>query len=113
MFSAHHFFNSFFVNSDLDQKPGSPLFFIQRRRIYDKPLKAPNTTAADNEFCNIFSNFQKKIRFVISIELFLMKYHALFVILEKAAKFEIVICYKLKVALYGLRNHTTGLAGIM
>ena len=33
----------------------------------------------------------------------LMKYHALFVIFEKAAKFEIVICCKLKVALYGLR----------
>ena len=31
-----------------------------------------------------------------------MKYHALFVIFEKAAKFEIVVCCKLKVALYGL-----------
>ena len=31
-----------------------------------------------------------------------MKYHALFDILEKAAKFEIVVCCKLKVALYGL-----------
>ena len=30
------------------------------------------------------------------------EYHALFVIIEKAAKFEIVICCKLKVALYGL-----------
>ena len=31
-----------------------------------------------------------------------MKYHALFVIFEKAAKFEIVFCCKLKVALLGL-----------
>ena len=31
-----------------------------------------------------------------------MKYHALFVIFEKAAKFEIVVCCKLSVALYGL-----------
>ena len=30
----------------------------------------------------------------------LMKYHALFVIFEKAAKFEIVVCCKLYVALY-------------
>ena len=33
-----------------------------------------------------------------------MKYHALFAIVEKAAKFEIVICCKLSVALYGLRS---------
>ena len=32
----------------------------------------------------------------------LMKYHALFVIFEKVAKFEIVVCCKLKVALFGL-----------
>ena len=31
-----------------------------------------------------------------------MKYHALFVIFEKAEKFEIVVCCKLYVALYGL-----------
>ena len=31
-----------------------------------------------------------------------MKYHVLFVIFEKAAKFEIVVCCKLLVALYGL-----------
>ena len=31
-----------------------------------------------------------------------MKYHALFVIFEKAAKFELVVCFKLYVALYGL-----------
>ena len=32
-----------------------------------------------------------------------MKYHALFVIFEKAAKFEFVVCCKLLVALYGLK----------
>ena len=32
----------------------------------------------------------------------LMKYHALFVIFEKAAQFEIVFCYILKVMLYEL-----------
>ena len=39
----------------------------------------------------------------------IMKYHALFVIFEKAAKFEIVICCKLQVAFYGLIgfNHLT------
>ena len=31
-----------------------------------------------------------------------MKYHALFVIFDNAAKFEIVVCCKLEVALYGL-----------
>ena len=31
-----------------------------------------------------------------------MKYHALFVIFEKAAKFEIIVCCKLLVALLGL-----------
>ena len=31
--------------------------------------------------------------------------HALFVIFEKAAKFEIVACFKLHVAFYGLKNH--------
>ena len=50
----------------------------------------------------------------------LMKYHAIFVIFEKAAKFENFVCCKLKVALYGLdlevltedslfKNHTPAL----
>ena len=34
-----------------------------------------------------------------------MKYHALYVIFEKAAKFEIVVCCKLQVGLYGLKCH--------
>ena len=45
-------------------------------------LKAPITTAADDKFFDIFPNFQKK-------------YHAVFEIFEKAAKFEIVVCCKL------------------
>ena len=32
----------------------------------------------------------------------LMKYHALFVSFERALKFEIAVCCKLSVALYGL-----------
>ena len=38
-------------------------------------LKAPITTAADDKFCDVFSNFQKKIRYD------LMKYHALLLLL--------------------------------
>ena len=58
-------------------------------------LKAPITTAADDKFCNIFlPDFHQTI---------LMKYHTLFVIFEKAAKFEIVVYCKLYVALYGLQ----------
>ena len=37
----------------------------------------------------------------------LMKYHTLFVIFEKAANFEIVVCCKVKVALYGLKLQKT------
>ena len=44
-------------------------------------------TAADDKFCNIFSNFQKNKECQQTI---LMKYHDLFVIFEKAAKIEIV-----------------------
>ena len=36
-----------------------------------------------------------------------MKYHALFVIFEKAAKFSIVVCCQLKVALLGLISTCT------
>ena len=35
----------------------------------------------------------------------LMIYHVLFFIFEKAAKFEIGVCCKLKLALYGLSQH--------
>ena len=37
-----------------------------------------------------------------------MKYHALFVIFEKVAKFEIVVCCELKVVLYGLNVRFLG-----
>ena len=40
---------------------------------------------------------------IVCQQMILMKYHALFVIFEKAAKFEVVVCCKLWVALYGLR----------
>ena len=38
-----------------------------------------------------------------------MKYHASFVIFEKTAKIEIVICCELYVALYGLIENMAGL----
>ena len=59
----------------------------------------PNTAAADAKFCDIFPNFQKnKVWYFmrnVCQKTILMKYHALFVIFEKAAKFEIVLCCKL------------------
>ena len=39
---------------------------------------------------------------IVCQQTILMKYHALFVFFEKATKFEIVVCYKLQVVLYGL-----------
>ena len=39
---------------------------------------------------------------IVCQQTILMKYHTLFVIFEKAAKFEIVVCCKLEMALYGL-----------
>ena len=62
-------------------------------------LKAPITTAADEKFCDIFPNFQKnKVWYFMRIickQTIFMKYHAIFVIFEKAAKFEIVVYCKL------------------
>ena len=62
-------------------------------------LKAPITTAADDKFCKIFPNFQNKKGMIflenrlpaddsheISCHIF---------IFERAAKFEIVFCFKL------------------
>ena len=40
-----------------------------------------------------------------------MKYHALFVIFENAAQFEIFVCCKLYVALYGLMPLFVDIAG--
>ena len=56
-------------------------------------------TAADNKFCDTFPNFDKnKVWYYMRIvcqQMILMKYHGLFVIFEKAAKFLIVVCCKL------------------
>ena len=54
-------------------------------------LKAPIPTAADDKFCDIFSNFRKKKGTIfhenrLPAEI-LMKYHALFVIFEKWQNF--------------------------
>ena len=58
-------------------------------------LKVPITTAADDKFFDTFPIFEKnKVRYFTGItcqQTFLMKYHALFVIFEKAAKFLIVV----------------------
>ena len=43
---------------------------------------------------------------IVCQQMILMKYHALFVIFEKAAKFENVVCCKLKVTLYWLSINT-------
>ena len=62
-------------------------------------LKAPITTAADDKFCDIFRVFNKNnvwyFMRIVCQQTILMKYHALFVIFEKAAKFEIGVCCKL------------------
>ena len=62
-------------------------------------LKAPITTVADDKFYDIFLNFRKnKVWYLMRIvcqQTILIRYHALFVIFEKAIKFEIVVCCKL------------------
>ena len=59
--------------------------------------RAPITTAADDRFGNIFLIFERnKAWYFMRMQTILMKYHALFVIFEEAAKFEIsVVCCKL------------------
>ena len=52
----------------------------------------------DKYNCHDFISIQQTIH---------MKYHTLFVIFEKAAKFAIVVCCKLLVALYGLMSQIT------
>ena len=55
-------------------------------------LKVPITTEADDKFCNIFPNFRKNKEWyfmrIVCQQTILMKYHAYFVIFEKAARFE-------------------------
>ena len=62
-------------------------------------LKAPITTAADDKFWTSSFVFEKNyVRYFMKIvcqQTILMKYHALFVIFEKVAKFEMVVCCKL------------------
>ena len=55
------------------------------------------TTAADDKFCDIFLKFLKKQGMIFHENRLPadMKYHALFDIFQKAAKFEIVVCCKL------------------
>ena len=64
-------------------------------------LKAPITTAADETFWNIFSNFRKNEVWysmrIVCWQAILKKHHAFFVIFEKAAKFELVVCCNLYV----------------
>ena len=57
-------------------------------------LKVPITTAADEKFCDIFPNFKKKIRYLISDDSH---------VFEKAANLIIVVCCKLQEAFYGLK----------
>ena len=71
-------------------------------------LKAPITTAADDKYGDNFPNFWKNTVWyfmrIVCQQTILMKRRALFVFLffEKAAKFAIVVCCKLYVALYEL-----------
>ena len=62
-------------------------------------LEAPIMTATGDKLCDISPNSWKiKAWYFMKIvcwQTILMKYHALFVIFEKAAKFEIVVCCKL------------------
>ena len=53
-------------------------------------LKVPIKTAADDKFCGILPNFQKKkVPYFMRIvcQQIVMKYHAFFVIVVKVAKF--------------------------
>ena len=71
--------------------------------MYDRKLlltlKAPITTAAETNFATSIQIFEtNKVWYFMRIvcqQTILMIYHALFVIFDKAAKFEIVVCCKL------------------
>ena len=74
----------------------SKQFFWQISPNIFLTIKAPITTAADNKFSDIFPNLRKKNKVyfmrIVCQQTILMKYLALFVIFEKASKFEFVIC---------------------
>ena len=59
-------------------------------------IKVPIKTAADNKLYDIFPNFRKEWYFIriVCQQTNFIKYHALFVIFEKEAKFENAICCK-------------------
>ena len=67
--------------------------FIEHSNFADSyllTLKAPITTVADDKYCVFIPNFQKKKVWyymrIVCQQTSLTKYHALFVIFEKAAK---------------------------
>ena len=49
---------------------------------------------------------------IVCQQTILMKYHALFVIFENIAKFEIVLCCKLQVALYRIIDLAISLVSV-
>ena len=78
----------------------SRAYFHIQTNIDILTLKVPIMTAIDDKFCDIFPNFRKKNEVwyfmrIVCGQTILMKYYALFVIFEKAANFEIVVCCKL------------------
>ena len=62
-------------------------------------LKAPITTGADDNFCDIFSNFSKKKGMIFHENRLLAddshEISCLIVIFKKVAKFKIVVCCNL------------------
>ena len=69
-------------------------------------LKTPIMQQTTNYATSALVFNKNKVRYFMRIvcqQTILMKYHTLFVIYEKAVKFEIVICCKLYVGLYGVK----------
>ena len=60
-------------------------------------------TAADNKLCAIFPNLKKGMINMRIVCQQTIKF-SLNIMFENAAKFEIVVCYKLEMALYGLKS---------
>ena len=73
--------------------------FINLCSNFQLTLKAPITTAADDNFCDIFPNLRKnKVWYFMRIvcqQTILMKYHALFVVFWKSSK--IINCRLLQI----------------
>ena len=80
------------------------------KRVKHVTLKAPQLQQTTN-FGTSYLIFEKnKVWYFMRIvcrQTILMKYHGLFVFFEKAAKFQIPVCSKLQVALYGLKELNT------